>query len=395
MAAAGTAALGVLALLRHRRRRAHVRERRRDRRKARQRARAHRAEANAAGVIVRGLRYERPFYITKPRPAVHVDRPVAAGPIPIVHRDDALGLIVINKTAPMPSQKCADYRRNNLRSRLKAQLRIGGRLSVVHRLDICTTGVLILATTKKADTLYKQLIARREVRKLYVARVVGRWSLGAGACAMADDARPRTAATVAAAVRAAAARGAFDAACSAPVDRKPAHTSFCCVCHLPGDPGRRVPATSLVLCRPRTGRTHQIRIHLQLLGHPIANDPEHSAEVCEAFSKSMPDPYADDDAGSLEGMFASSSSVGPPKKKGGAGVGAEVGGRDEMAAHRMAAADPKARGPWHTGGRVWTRGIWLHAWRYDPDPKPGGGDGTAASPRHGFEAPLPTWAWGR
>ena len=31
--------------------------------------------------------------------------------------------------------------------------------------------------------------------------------------------------------------------------------------------------TSLVECRPHTGRTHQLRLHLQLLGNPIANDP--------------------------------------------------------------------------------------------------------------------------
>jgi len=37
--------------------------------------------------------------------------------------------------------------------------------------------------------------------------------------------------------------------------------------------------TSVILCRPITGRSHQIRVHLQFLGHPIANDPIYSANV--------------------------------------------------------------------------------------------------------------------
>ena len=37
--------------------------------------------------------------------------------------------------------------------------------------------------------------------------------------------------------------------------------------------------TSIVECRPQTGRTHQIRLHLQFLNHPIANDPCYGGEL--------------------------------------------------------------------------------------------------------------------
>lgn len=52
-----------------------------------------------------------------------------------------------------------------------------------------------------------------------------------------------------------------------PVDGKPAYTEFRSLGYCAADD------TSLVECQPLTGRTHQIRLHLQLLGNPIANDP--------------------------------------------------------------------------------------------------------------------------
>lgn len=54
---------------------------------------------------------------------------------------------------------------------------------------------------------------------------------------------------------------------------KSAETSFCAVSY------HEESDSTLVLCRPQTGRTHQIRLHLQLLGHPIANDPNYGGDV--------------------------------------------------------------------------------------------------------------------
>lgn len=52
-----------------------------------------------------------------------------------------------------------------------------------------------------------------------------------------------------------------------PVDGKPAYTTFRDLGYSEADD------TSVIECQPLTGRTHQIRLHLQLLGNPIANDP--------------------------------------------------------------------------------------------------------------------------
>ena len=52
-----------------------------------------------------------------------------------------------------------------------------------------------------------------------------------------------------------------------PVDGKPAYSVFRMIGY------SAVDNTSLVECQPLTGRTHQLRLHLQLLGNPIANDP--------------------------------------------------------------------------------------------------------------------------
>jgi RNA pseudouridylate synthase len=54
---------------------------------------------------------------------------------------------------------------------------------------------------------------------------------------------------------------------------KSAETSFCAVSY------HGASDSTLVLCRPNTGRTHQIRLHLQHLGHPIANDPNYGGDV--------------------------------------------------------------------------------------------------------------------
>lgn len=58
-----------------------------------------------------------------------------------------------------------------------------------------------------------------------------------------------------------------------PVDGKEAFTSFMPICYCEADD------TTLVECQPLTGRTHQIRLHLQLLGNPIANDPCYGGEL--------------------------------------------------------------------------------------------------------------------
>jgi 23S rRNA pseudouridine1911/1915/1917 synthase len=124
------------------------------------------------------------------------------------------------------------------------------RPGVVHRLDAGTSGLLVVARTPAAYTALVDQLRERGVERIYLALVVGDVEAAAGVVdapvgrAEAD----RTRMAVAAAGRDARTRYAV-------VDRF-AHPRPC----------------TLVECRLETGRTHQIRVHMSAIGHPIAGD---------------------------------------------------------------------------------------------------------------------------
>jgi 23S rRNA pseudouridine1911/1915/1917 synthase len=122
------------------------------------------------------------------------------------------------------------------------------RPGIVHRLDRDTSGLLMVAKTDAAQgSLMAQLKARR-IKKTYLALVHG---------------------TVAAAV------GRIEA----PIGRDPRHRTRMGVVHdgRPAVTGYRVrerfPSWTLLELDLVTGRTHQIRVHLEAIGHPVAGDP--------------------------------------------------------------------------------------------------------------------------
>lgn len=122
------------------------------------------------------------------------------------------------------------------------------RCGIVHRLDRHTSGVLLVAKSPAAQEALLADFRERRIRKLYRAIVRG----------SPRERYPRV---------------------SAPIGREPGHRQVRVTpLGRPAETAFRVlasrPWAALVEARPLTGRTHQIRAHLALLGHPVMGDPE-------------------------------------------------------------------------------------------------------------------------
>ena len=167
--------------------------------------------------------------------------------------EDAM-LVVAHKPAPLPMHPCGRFNRNTLQYILD-QVYAPQRLRIAHRLDANTTGVVVLSRTKNVARKVQPQFERGKVSKQYVARVHG---VPAERQFVSDaPIVPRSAQAGARHV------GEDGQACRTEFE-------FLRDC---GD------GTSLVLCRPITGRTNQIRIHLSHMGLPIVGDPLYKGET--------------------------------------------------------------------------------------------------------------------
>ena len=137
------------------------------------------------------------------------------------------------------------------------------RAGIVHRLDKLTSGLLVVAKTVEAQFSLVRQLQQRSVKRDYLAIVLG-------------DIRKN---------------GVVDA----PIDRHPKHRTRMAVTEN-GKPARtyyyileNFQTCTLLRCSLETGRTHQIRVHLRAIGHPLAGDPVYGGKFVDPINARLPE----------------------------------------------------------------------------------------------------------
>jgi 23S rRNA pseudouridine1911/1915/1917 synthase len=179
-------------------------------------------------------------------------------PFQIAFQDEHL--IVIDKAPGLVVHPARGHREDTL-SQLLAPLLTddegrwedADRPGIVHRLDRDTSGLLVVARSQEALRLLQSALANRQIEREYLALVEGRPPARSGTIEAPIGRDPR--------VRIRMSVGG--------INPREARTHFTLE--------KALADTSLLRLHLDTGRTHQIRVHLQAIGHPVCGDPEYGA----------------------------------------------------------------------------------------------------------------------
>ncbi len=177
----------------------------------------------------------------------------------LLHKDE--DLLVFDKASGLLSVpgKALEHR-DSLQLRVQ---RVWPEARIIHRLDMATSGLILMALNKEAQRKISSQFEKREVKKTYYAKVYGSLS---EPCGLID----------------------LPLICDWPnrpkqmVDHergKPSQTYYECLNH----DGK----TSLVKLTPMTGRSHQLRVHMLSIGHPILGDRLYAHDQAKALSERL------------------------------------------------------------------------------------------------------------
>ncbi len=177
--------------------------------------------------------------------------------LPVLYEDDdcvliskPIGLLTHSKGAFNPEASVATWLHNRIEDKTLVEAdahQPNRRAGIVHRLDRATSGVMIAAKTAKALTWLQKQFSQRKAKKTYIAIVSGHLRQPEAVIDMPIERNPKAPATF-----------------RVGPNGKPAVTHYKVL--------QETDHLTMLELQPETGRTHQLRVHLGQLGHPIVGD---------------------------------------------------------------------------------------------------------------------------
>lgn len=316
--------------------------------------------------------------------------PVTPDPMSILHEDN--DMIVLNKPSGVPVHPSGRYNYNSVTEIMKSERGPEWLAYPCNRLDRLTSGIMFIAKNSRAAVSLGHQIAARTVRKEYIARVMGRFPDGEVVCDQPILAISPKLGLNRVRANGKHARTVFKRlAYYPPRDEEVGSTTsgeadLRAAAHAPaggegGRPWAHKKGYSIVRCMPVTGRTHQLRVHLQYLGHPIQNDPIYANQKVWGFDLGCND--SDATRNTDEDIISRLSRMGKED------VASAVAYYDEMVSDYEKRRAEKMSGmicdvcqtPLYTDPGPHELSLWLHSLRYEDK------DGAWK-----YVSPLPAWA---
>lgn len=328
--------------------------------------------------------------------------PVTADPIHVLHEDD--DMIVIVKPSGVPVHPAGRYNYNSVIEIMRAERGRHWTAYPCNRLDRLTSGIMFIAKNPRAAEVLSAQIAARTVRKEYIARVIGEFPDGEVVCDQPIlqispklglnrvRANGKHALTVFKKIayypppeeegRSGERGGEQNGTTTITTDTDKNTTSTSAqTSATAGRPWTGAKGYSILRCLPVTGRTHQLRVHLQHLGHPIQNDPIYANQKVWGSRLGRDDAAASENTD--EDIISRLDRMGKQE------VADAVAYHDEMVDEYYKKKAERMSGelcevcdtPLYTDPGEQELSLWLHSLRYED-----------AGGQWRYVSPLPAWA---